>query len=191
MPQRPREPGRDDASQPSNLFRPEALAAKRGEWLGTIQLAAPLSGWVLSAIALALAATQTLLTVVPSGSELQAQLLVPSSGAGFVRAGDRVVLRYRVYPYQKFGLHYGRVAKVSRSALTPSEVAAITGQQPTEPLYRVAVKLDDASVFAYGKAEPLKAGMALDADILQERRRLIEWVFESLYGLGKRIEGTG
>ena len=435
MPQRPREPGRDDASQPSNLFRPEALAAKRGEWLGTIQLAAPLSGWVLSAIALALAtglivfltfghytrrervsgqllpvqgllsvgspnagtvsrvlvregqfvergdalievsgeldstalggtralvstqlraqrvrlqadladqrnlsdsqahglreklatardqiaqidaqlelqrkqtqsaqtlldkieplrdkgfvsaiqiqqeeanvlggrlqlkalrrqrldaqqqvadaqqqlaqipltlaakqndthralaeidqqlaqneaqravvlrasadaivstlpvdsgqavsAGQTLLTLVPSGSQLQAQLLVPSSGVGFVRAGDRVVLRYRAYPYQKFGLHYGRVAKVSRSALTPNEISAITGQQATEPLYRVAVKLDEASVFAYGKAEPLKAGMALDADILQERRRLIEWVFEPLYGLSRRVAGAG
>jgi membrane fusion protein len=139
----------------------------------------------------AVAAGQTLLTLVPSGSQLQAQLLVPSSGVGFVRAGDRVVLRYRAYPYQKFGLHYGRVAQVSRSALTPNEIAAITGQAANEPLYRVAVKLDDTSVLAYGKREPLKAGMALDADILQERRRLIEWVFEPLYGLGRRVTGTG
>jgi membrane fusion protein len=139
----------------------------------------------------AVAAGQTLLTLVPQGSELQAQLLVPSSGVGFVRGGDRVVLRYRAYPYQKFGLHYGRVAEVSRSALTPAEIAAISGQQATEPLYRVAVKLDDPTVLAYGKAEPLKAGMAVDADILQERRRLIEWVFEPLYGLARRTTGAG
>jgi membrane fusion protein len=139
----------------------------------------------------AVAAGQTLLTLMPNGSELQAQLLVPSSGVGFVRAGDRVVLRYRSYPYQKFGLHYGHVAQVSRSALTPSEIVAVTGQQATEPLYRVAVKLDDATVLAYGKAEPLKAGMALDADILQERRRLIEWVFEPLYGLSRRVASGG
>jgi membrane fusion protein len=31
--------------------------------------------------------------------------------------------------------------------------------------------------------------MALDADILMERRRLIEWVFEPLYGLGHRLLG--
>ena len=47
--------GRTDSARPPDLFRPEALAAKRGEWLGTIQLAAPLSGWVLSAVAIALA----------------------------------------------------------------------------------------------------------------------------------------
>jgi membrane fusion protein len=29
--------------------------------------------------------------------------------------------------------------------------------------------------------------MALDADILMERRRLIEWVFEPLYGIGHRL----
>jgi membrane fusion protein len=32
--------------------------------------------------------------------------------------------------------------------------------------------------------------MALDADILMERRRLIEWVFEPLYGLGHRLLGS-
>lgn len=134
----------------------------------------------------AIAAGQTLLTLVPQGSDLEAQLMVPSSGVGFVRAGDRVVLRYRAYPYQKFGLHYGRVAQISRSALTPAEISVMTGQSASEPLYRVAVKLDAPTVLAYGKREPLKAGMALDADILQERRRLIEWVFEPLYGLGGR-----
>lgn len=157
-------------------------------------LRAPAAG-IVSTLAVnpgqAVAASQTLLTLLPSGSSLQAQLLVPSSGVGFVRAGDRVVLRYRAYPYQKFGQHYGSVAEVSRSALTPSEVAAMTGQSATEPLYRVRVTLDAPSVLAYGKREPLKAGMALDADILQERRRLIEWVFEPLYGLARRMAGTG
>jgi membrane fusion protein len=44
-------------------------------------------------------------------------------------------------------------------------------------------------VLAYGKQEPVKAGMVLDADILMEKRRLIEWVFEPLYGIGHRLSG--
>jgi membrane fusion protein len=31
--------------------------------------------------------------------------------------------------------------------------------------------------------------MALEGDILMERRRLIEWVFEPLYGIGHRLSG--
>jgi len=137
-------------------------------------------------------AGQSLLSLLPSGSILQAQLLVPSRAAGFIEPGGRVVLRYQAFPYQKFGQHYGHVAEISRSALTPAEVTALTGnspQQNQEPLYRVQITLDSQAVLAYGKAEGLRPGMALDADVLMERRRLIEWVFEPLYGLGHHLSG--
>lgn len=52
-------------------------------------------------------AGQVLLSVVPRGSPLQAQLLVPSRAAGFVRAGSRVALHYQAFPYQKFGMQHG------------------------------------------------------------------------------------
>ncbi|NYE28525.1 membrane fusion protein [Rhodanobacter sp. K2T2] len=137
-------------------------------------------------------AGQSLLSLLPSGATLQAQLLVPSRAIGFIEPGSRVVLRYQAFPYQKFGQHFGRVAEISRSALTPAEVTALTGstpQQNQEPLYRVQVALDSQAVQAYGKAEGLRPGMALDADVLMERRRLIEWVFEPLYGLGHHLSG--
>lgn len=132
-------------------------------------------------------AGEVLMTLLPQGAALEGMLLVPSRAIGFVRPGDRVMLRYEAYPYQKFGQQYGRVKEVSRSALTPQEVAVYTGRAPAEPLYRVAVKLDRDSMLAYGKPQSLKPGMAFEADILQEHRRLIEWVFEPLYGLRHRL----
>lgn len=136
---------------------------------------------------------QSLLSILPSGSTLQAQLLVPSRAVGFVEPGGHVVLRYQAFPYQKFGLHYGHVAEVSRSALTPAQGTVLTGnspQQNQEPLYRVQVTLDDQAVLAYGKYEGLRPGMALDADLLMDRRRLIEWVFSPLYGLVHKFSGN-
>ncbi|MDW2981399.1 MAG: hypothetical protein WBG81_02285 [Rhodanobacter sp.] len=100
-------------------------------------------------------------------------------------------MRYRAFAYQKFGQQYGRVADISRSALTPVEVEALVGQQPHEPVYRVKVTLDSQQVLAYGRPEPVRPGMALDADILMERRRLVEWVFEPLYGMAHRLAGSG
>lgn len=168
----------------------------QNEMQRAVVLRAPRDG-VVSAVLLKegqmVSAGQSLLSELPSGSVLQAQLLVPSRAIGFIEPGSRVVLRYQAFPYQKFGQHYGRVADISRSALSPAEVAAVVGQsvQQTEPLYRVQVALDSQQVMAYGKAEPVKPGMALDADILMERRSLIEWVFEPLYGLGHRLLGGG
>ncbi|HET7268241.1 MAG TPA: HlyD family efflux transporter periplasmic adaptor subunit [Oleiagrimonas sp.] len=138
------------------------------------------------------AAGQSLLSILPDGSSLQAQLLVPSRAVGFVAPGSRVVLRYQAYPYQKFGQQYGHVASISRSALGPGEIVALTGKRTKQPLYRVKVKLDRQAIRAYGKAHALKPGMALSADIMMERRSLLEWAFEPLYGLkGSVLAGEG
>ncbi|MHB1992677.1 HlyD family efflux transporter periplasmic adaptor subunit, partial [Metallibacterium scheffleri] len=136
------------------------------------------------------AAGQSLLAILPAGSTLEAQLLVPSQAIGFVRSGQRVVLRYQAFPYQKFGLHEGIVTQVSRSALSPQEVSGLMGQQVTVPLYRVMVRLGQQTVNAYGKPVGLLPGMALHADILLDRRRLIDWVLEPLYGFSRRFMGT-
>ena len=129
-----------------------------------------------------------LLGIVPDGVDLQAQLFVPSRAAGFVHTGQHVLLRYQPYPYQRFGAYEGVVESVSRSALSPSEVPQrLTGLSSligsNEGFYLVAVRLDQQFARAYGKTLPLKPGMQLEADVLLENRRLIEWVLDPLYAM--------
>ncbi len=127
-----------------------------------------------------------LLTLLPEGSPLQAHLFAPSRAVGFIRAGQRVLLRYPAFPFQKFGSHRARVVSVSRSAIAPAELGFTPPDGSREPHYRVKVELEAQTVAAYGRAEPLQAGMLVEADILLDRRRLIEWVFEPLIGLAGR-----
>jgi membrane fusion protein len=168
----------------------------QNEMQRAVVLRAPRAGVVSSVLLKAgqtVSAGQPLLSILPAGSILQAQLLVPSRAIGFIEPGNQVVMRYRAFAYQKFGQQYGRVIDISRSALNPPELAALLGAQPSgqqvEPLYRVQVALDSQSVVAYGRPESVKPGMALDADILMDRRRLIEWVFEPLYGMAHHLAG--
>lgn len=168
------------------------LAEKEAE-RGTL-LRAPRAGVVSTLLVKTgqnVASGQPVLSILPQGSKLEAQLLVPSNAIGFVEAGNRVVLRYQAYPYQKFGQQYGKVVQVSRSALSPGEVASLVGQKAGVPLYRVLVALDHQTIEAYGKAEALKPGMALSADILLDRRSLWQWVFEPLYGLRQHLVADG
>ncbi|MBH1584500.1 HlyD family efflux transporter periplasmic adaptor subunit [Stenotrophomonas maltophilia] len=135
-------------------------------------------------------AGQPMITILPGDAKLQAQLLIPSRAIGFIAPGNRVILRYEAFPYQKFGQQYGRVSIVSRSALTPAEHSALTGRLPPAdqgPLYRVDVELDRQYVSAYAIKESIRPGMALQADVLIERRRLIEWLFEPLFGIQRRV----
>jgi membrane fusion protein len=166
----------------------QALA--QNEVMRAAVLLAPQDGVVSSVMVKAgqaVAAGQIAIALVPKDSLLEAQLLVPSRAIGFVEPGKRVVLRYQAYPYQKFGLHTGSVKTVSRNAMTPQQVSNLFGQQTTEAMYRVEVTLDAQSIEAYGRQEALRPGMALEADILLDRRRLIEWIFEPLYGIGKQV----
>ena len=153
---------------------------------GELLVRAPLAGLVANRLiepGQAVQVGQPVMSLLPNGSQLQAQLLVPSAAVGFIEPGDRVLLRYQAYPYQKFGHYRGSVIRVSRSALTP---AAEDGRI-AEPYYPVLVALDDQAITAYGKQEPLRPGMRLDADILGERRKLYEWVLEPLYSLRGKV----
>lgn len=128
----------------------------------------------------------TLLTLLPEGSPLQAHLFAPSRSVGFIRAGQEVLLRYPAFPFQKFGSHRARVLSVSRTAIAPAELGFAPSDGSREPLYRVKVALEAQTVAAYGRAEPLQAGMQVEADVLLDRRRLIEWVFEPVFSLAGR-----
>ena len=128
----------------------------------------------------------SLLTLLPDGSPLQAHLFAPSRAIGFIRAGQEVRLRYPAFPYQKFGSHRARVLSVSRTAFAPADLGHAPADGSREPLYRIKVALESQTVAAYGRAEPLQAGMQVEADVLLDRRRLIEWVFEPLFSLAGR-----
>ena len=177
----------ENARKLSELERERLQTAAQAEYLVT----APISG-VISSLSVksgqTVVAGQPMMTLLPGTGSLEAELLVPSRAIGFIDPGDRVLLRYDSYPYQKFGHHRGRVARISRSALTPGELD--TGESRSskaESYYRVVVRLDRQTVTVYGREEALRPGMRMEADILGERRRLIEWVFEPLFAVRGRV----
>jgi membrane fusion protein len=163
---------------------------------------APQDGIVTAIQAVPGASTSTtvpLLSIVPTDEKLEAQLYSPSRAIGFVHPGQRVLLRYQSYPFQRFGHYEGRVESVSRSAVSPAELppqlaglpALIAGTaggaaNAAEPVYSITVSLARQTVAAYGQPAQLQAGMLLEADVVLERRRLIEWVFDPLYAAAGR-----
>lgn len=121
--------------------------------------------------------------LLPADSTLRAELFAPSRAIGFVKPGDEVRLRYDAFPYQKFGVGRGRVISVSRAAVDARELPM--GLLAQGPVYRVLVSLDQGVPGLGGDAPSLRAGMTLQADLVLEQRRIVEYLFSPVLGLAK------
>lgn len=159
-----------------------------------IQVLAPAAG-TITALTVEPGQTVTagaaLATIIPTGSALEAHLLAPSGAIGFIEPGQTVLLRLAAFPYQKFGQAGGTVLRVEHSPIaeTGNVGPGNSNAASADPVYRIAVKLAQQSVMAYGKEQKFKAGMTLEADIRQDRRRLIEWVIDPLLSVAKGRAG--
>lgn len=132
-----------------------------------------------------IAADAPLVTVLPKGSGLHVELLVPTRAIGFVTKGQEVVLRYEAFPYERFGQYRGVITDIGRNVWTQGE--RIGPLSAKEPVYRVDVSLDKQSVAALGQEFPLRPGMLVNADLLLEKRTLLEWIFEPVLQLKGRF----
>jgi membrane fusion protein len=126
-----------------------------------------------------------LLNIVPEDGNYYVEVLVPTRAIAFVQPGAQVKIRYDAYPYQKFGTHEGIVESVSRTTVLPKDKRFRISI--TEPVYIARVRLPRQSIAAYGVERPLQSGMTLTADVLRDKRPLIEWMFDPLIGAVKRL----
>ncbi|CAH1237625.1 Toxin secretion protein (plasmid) [Vibrio harveyi] len=131
------------------------------------------------------AQSKPLLHILPKGSELVAELLLPTRSAGFITKGQTSRLRFDAFPYQRFGFIESEITRIDRALIAPNEVQLPIALQ--EPVYRLRAKLTKQQVQAYGQNFELKSGMLFEADIMLEQRTLIEWLLEPLYSLKGRI----
>jgi len=131
------------------------------------------------------AQTKPLLHILPQGSELIAELLLPTRSAGFVQVGNTTRLRFDAFPYQRFGFIESKIIRIDQALINPSEIQLPIALQ--EPVYRLRAKLNQQQMQAFGKAFNLKSGMLFEADIMLEQRTLIEWLLEPIYSLRGRV----
>lgn len=120
---------------------------------------------------------QFLMSILPSDLTLHAELYIPTRAYGFIKAGQKTKIKLEAFPFEKFGTVEGTVVKTSTHT-----------QRETKPntensAYKVRVKLNKQTILAYGEEVALLSGMGLAADILIDKRTLIEWLLAPLYSL--------
>jgi membrane fusion protein len=156
--------------------------------LGETIIHAPINGTVTN-IAVSrgqiVAADTPLATIIPTDGRLHAELLVPTRAIGFVSPGQAVLLRYEAFPYERFGQYKGVVETVGKTAWMQGEHVGPLSIR--EPAYRITVSLERQTVRSGSQDLALRPGMLVSADLLMEKRTLLEWLFQPLLQLRERM----
>jgi len=152
-------------------------------------ITAPVSGRVSgmqAGLGQAVDASASLMTIVPEGATLHAEIYAPTRAIGFVKPGQDVRLLYDAFPYQRFGSFAGRVARVSRTVIDPRQLVAPLKIE--EAVYRIDVMPDRQRVDAFGQILPLQPGMTLSANLIVDRRSFADWLLQPIQAVKRRTQ---
>ncbi len=123
-----------------------------------------------------------LMTLVPRGETLRAEVWVSNQDIGFVRPGQPVKVKLAAFPFQKYGMVDATVAQVSGdsteapSANTRSD-ALFGRDRPMGPLaFRANLELKTQYLEAGGGKFALTPGMQVVAEIKLGERTLLEYL---------------
>ena len=135
----------------------------------------------------------TLITLIPEGATLVAEVKIPNREVGKVRESMQARFKFDAFPYARHGAITGelnqlvKVAEASRSQSGGSGTGSAAG---TGTYYRGYCTLDQTYFRVDGTRKPLLPGMTATTEIVTGRKRIIEVLLQPLLAFqqGKKAE---
>ena len=140
-----------------------------------IELVAPSDAVVLEVAARSTGSiireAEPLVTLVPLGETLQAEMQIVSADVGYVKLHDPVRIKIDAFPFQKHGLIKGQLDKLGQDAFSKDPSASQTG-----PYYLGRATLEHNELRNLPRNAPLIPGMTLSAEIVVGQRSVMSYV---------------
>ena len=147
---------------------------KARQVLAQTTITAPVDGTVLSltvkTIGGVVNAGQQLAQIVPEKVPLYVDAALDNQDIGFVKPGQRVVVKVATYPFQRYGYLEGTVENISPDAIQDDKKGLI---------YKAKIKLNDDKSSKQNQLK-LLPGMSVSAEITTGQRRIIEFFLDPL-----------
>lgn len=112
---------------------------------------------------------QTVMTLIPAGVALQAEIRISNRDIGRMHPGLEVRLKFDAFPHAEHGHLVGELTEIVPEAEFDSDADA--GR--TASFYRAYCSLSTASFRVEGEVIPLLPGMTATAEIVTERKTLL------------------
>ena len=121
-----------------------------------------------------------LMTVVPNGESLIAEVQIKNADSGFIRHHQPVKVKVASYPFQKYGMLEGEVTHLGEDSTDtvggrPEELNP-ENRINVQSSYKAHVKLKSQTLMARGEKFDLRAGMQVVAEIHLGERTIMEYL---------------
>ena len=147
---------------------------KARQVLAQTNITAPVDGTVLSLTVKTIGGVvntgQQLAQIVPEKVPLYVDAALDNQDVGFVKPGQRVVVKVATYPFQRYGYLEGTVENISPDAIQDDKKGLI---------YKAKIKLNDDKSSKQNQLK-LLPGMSVSAEITTGQRRIIEFFLDPL-----------
>ena len=119
------------------------------------------------------------MTLVPDGDGLQAEVWVAHLDAGLVEPGQAAKLKLTAYPFQQYGMLDARVRHISPDASEAADQKSARNagiQDQPASSFRALIELPEPYLQAQGKRFRLSPGMQLNAEINLGTRTVLQYL---------------
>jgi len=133
---------------------------------------------------------EPVLTLVPLGVPLEAEVSVNARDIGQVSAGEEARLKFDAYPFQKYGTADGNIRTISRDAFSPSAAGDPQAQASSggQPFFKARIPVGGAGLAASPDIR-LLPGMTVTAEIKVGTRSVISYfLYPLLRGLDDSLK---
>lgn len=132
---------------------------------------------------------ERLMTIMPSKTNLVAEIMLSSRDIGYVRAGDEAVVKVDAFPYQRHGFLRGKLLWVSEESFsaggasggaTPQEGGLMMSGRSAGAVHRGWLGFADIKLDNLPKGARLIPGMTLSADIKVGSRSIMSYILSPI-----------
>jgi len=184
-----------DAKKKADGFSQDLIKAQQRETQQTLR--SPIAGTVqqlaIHTVGGVVTPAQQLMNIVPDGSSLEIEAMIPNSDIGFVQEGQDAEIKIDTFNFTRYGLLHGKVMSVSQDAIVKDRPTANRDNkksqgslsESSEPkgqelVYSARVALDQTQMQIDNRLVALAPGMAVTVEVKTGSRRLIEYVMSPI-----------
>ncbi|MFK0691156.1 HlyD family type I secretion periplasmic adaptor subunit [Mesorhizobium sp. IMUNJ 23033] len=130
---------------------------------------------------------QKLMVIVPDGTKLEIEAMLPNRDKGFVHEGQEARVKLEAFPFTRYGTLSGKVLTVSNDAIPagqqqqPPAARQETARDADGPLvFPLRIALNETAIRVDGSNVLLTPGMSVTAEVKTGDRRVLGFLLDPL-----------